>query len=431
MKHTAAELSLKNGAKGLLIHIPDATVMTFDINFRAGEYLVDKSKWEAPHLMEHVLLGANELFPRARDFQAELEKNGAYANASTGSYDITYEAECADFEWDRILGLLLTAISKPLFLQEEFDAEFGNVREELFSRSNNHFRHLNLALRNKYGFCVITDQERLKLMDNVMLSDVQVHYKKTHRAPNMRFVIAGNITRARQEVIEKLLTNIELLEDGYRTSLPDESPKSLENALYIENQSIENLYFYIDTFIRRRITESESYALALANILLTETLHSRIFGQARERGLVYGVSSNYSRLLGSTNLWVGAQVMPKNIEQLFSIIRDEINAMKRGEVSEEELKAAKLYALGRYQRGGQTVATTSNAYSNRYFYEEEVEDYYRIPDKIQSVTQEQLVGAINTVFSEKIKGFGVLGNCGNEFAQKAFKSLDNLWEEVA
>lgn len=427
MKHTVQELSLKNGAKGVLVHIPDATVMTFDINFRAGEYLVEDKKWEAPHLMEHVLLGANELFPRSRDFQAELEKNGAYANASTGSYDITYEAECADFEWDRVLGLFLTAISRPLFLDEEFEAEVGNVREELFSRSNNHFRHLNLALRQKYGFYIKTDQERLTLMDNVSVKDVQEHYKKTHRAPNMRFAIAGNITPARQELIEKVLTNIELSDEGYRTPLPDETPTGLEKPLYIENATIENLYFYIDTFIRRRITDSESFALYLTNILLTETFHSRIFGQAREKGLVYGVSSNYSRLLGSTNMWVGAQVMPKNMNKLFDIITKEITALKQGNIHEDELKAAKLYALGRYQRGGQTVSSTASTYSNRYFYEEEIEDYYKIPDKIQAVTKEQLVGVINAVFSEDIRGFGILGNCGEQFADDAFKGLGKLW----
>jgi predicted Zn-dependent peptidase len=74
MKHTVEEIILTNGAKGLLVHIPDATVMDVYINFRAGEYLVERKKWETPHLMEHVLLGANDEFPRARDFQAEVEK---------------------------------------------------------------------------------------------------------------------------------------------------------------------------------------------------------------------------------------------------------------------------------------------------------------------------------------------------------------------
>ena len=96
--------------------------------------------------MEHVLLGANELIPKARDFQAEFEKNGAYSNASTGVYDITYEAECADFEWERILELMLVAITKPLFLRDEFKAEYGNVKDELTARSNNHFRTLSLTV---------------------------------------------------------------------------------------------------------------------------------------------------------------------------------------------------------------------------------------------------------------------------------------------
>src|SRR5690606_12905099 len=168
--------------------------MTLEIDFRAGEYLVEDAKWEAPHLMEHVLLGANKQFPKARVFQAEFEKNGAYNNASTSSYDITYEAECADFEWERALDLTMMAIAEPLFLEEEFIAEFGNVREELSARSNNHFRHLSLALRETYGFKAKTDNARLEIMDNVTLDDVNDHYKRTHTTSNMRFVIAANIT---------------------------------------------------------------------------------------------------------------------------------------------------------------------------------------------------------------------------------------------
>src|SRR4051812_45447677 len=216
MRHTVQEISLNNGAKGLLVHIPDASVMTFDINFRAGEYLVRPEKWEVPHLMEHVLLGANELHPRARDFQAELEKNGAYSNATTGVYDITYEAECADFEWDRVLGLMLVAITKPLFLDEEFEAEFGNVEEEMAARSNNHFRRLSLEMRKSLGLIAKTDAERLDLMSNVNVDDLRKHYERTHVAPNMRFIIAGNFTPARQGAIQSLLENIDLPKAGKR-----------------------------------------------------------------------------------------------------------------------------------------------------------------------------------------------------------------------
>src|SRR3954466_1177346 len=232
MKHTVSEIELKTGARGLLVHIPGASVMTFDINFRAGEYLVEPDKWEVPHLMEHVLLGANELIPRARDFQAELEKNGAYSNATTSVYDITYEAECADFEWDRVLGLLLVAITRPLFLEEEFKAEFGNVQEEMAARANNHFRRLSLEMRKALGLLVKTDAERLELMSNVTADDVREHYQRTHHSPNMRFVIAGNLTARRREHVINLLENIDLPKGGTRFELPHERPSCLEAPVY-------------------------------------------------------------------------------------------------------------------------------------------------------------------------------------------------------
>src|SRR4029079_6522691 len=180
MKHSVTEIKLKNGAKGLLIHVPGATVVDYEFNFRAGDYLVPREKWEVPHLMEHMLLGANEHIPKARAFNAELEKNGAYCNASTSTYHVTYESECADFEWRRVLELLLVAISKPLFLRDEFKAEYGNVRDERASRSNNHFLHLSAVTRQAYGLISMPDREALKLMRNVRLKDLKEHYLRTH-----------------------------------------------------------------------------------------------------------------------------------------------------------------------------------------------------------------------------------------------------------
>lgn len=427
MKHTVTEVSLSNGVKGLFVHVPDASVMTFEYNFRAGEYLVDPQKWETPHLMEHVLLGANELIPKARLFQAEFEKNGAYCNASTGSYDITYEAECADFEWDRVADLLLTAITKPLFLEEEFAAEFGNVREELTSRGNNHFRHLSLALREAYGFKVMTDQKRVKLMDNVTLSDIFEHYRGTHTTRNLRFVIAGNITPDRQRVLEDLIKNIELEPGTVRMDLPDEMPCALTKPLYIHNDTIDNVYFYIDSFKKARINDAETDALSLINTMLTETLYSRILGTAREHGLVYSMSSGFGQTKQSSNWWFGAQVMPKNAEKLFHIITSELEAVFNAKINDEDVAGAKQYALGRYQRGGQTVSGIASGYSSRYFFDESIEDYYDIPNRIDAVTKDAIVSVSQAMFADNVWGLGCLGNAGEAFVDTLHNQVKPLW----
>lgn len=429
MKHIVSEVSLNNGAKGLLIHVPGASVLTCDINFRAGEYLVDPEKWEVPHLMEHVLLGANELIPRARDFQSVLEQNGAYSNASTGVYDITYDTECADFEWDRVLGLLLVAISRPLFLDDEFKAEFGNVMEEMSSRANQHFRRLSLEMRQAFGLLVKTDTERLELMNNVRIGDVRSHYARTHTTPNLRFVIAGNITKRRRATIDKLFANVELPEEGDRFDLPAEKPTLLQKPVYVPNDTVENLYFYLDTFMNRRMTDSETDALNLANTMLTETLYSKILGTARERGLVYGMNSGLSWTRDVSNWWFGTQVSDKNAPALFDIVVNELTKVLKGDISDEDIESTKQYALGRFQRSAQTVGGTAAGYSSRYFFDDVIEEYERIPERIKAVTKADIVTIARQFFADNLWGFGVLGACGEDFAEQLRQQLAPLWEQ--
>jgi predicted Zn-dependent peptidase len=428
MKHTVSEITLKNGAKGLLVHVPDASVMSFELNFRAGEYLVDEKKWETPHLMEHILLGANKRFPKARLFQAEIEKNGAYSNASTGVYDITYEAECADFEWERILDLLVVSITQPLFLQDEFDAEFGNVREELTARSNNHFRHLSLALRKEYGFMAKTDQQRLDLMQNVLLEDVRTHYKKTHTSRNLRFIIAGNITPRRHDAIVAMLEQVGLPLGTGRLALPNERPNTQAKPLYIHNKTVKNIYFYVDSFMNRRMDEQEGDALGLVNTMLTETLYSKILGTARERGLVYGMSSGFGQTKQASNWWFGAQVSQKNAAALFEIMIKELENVFGGKIAADDIEAAKAYSLGRFQRSAQTVGGTAGGYSGRYFFDEVIEDYYQVPKRIKAITKTSIVDISRSLFADDIWGVGVLSNCDKALVKDLHGQLSELWE---
>ena len=76
-----------------------------------------------------------------------------------------------------------------------------------------------------------------------------------------------------------------------RYDIPSEIPRKLEEPLYIDNETVKNLYFYVDTFILRQMENSEMDALNLLNIMMTETLYSKILGTAREKGLVYHMSS--------------------------------------------------------------------------------------------------------------------------------------------
>jgi predicted Zn-dependent peptidase len=264
-------------------------------------------------------------------------------------------------------------------------------------------------------------------MKNVKLKDIVEHYQATHRTANMRFVIAGNITPGREEALREMLEHVELPK-GRRFALPDERPRKNADPLYIKNATVKNIYFYVDTFANRRLSIEESDALNLANTILVETLHSKILGKARERGLVYDMSSGVNESKLCSAWWFGAQVSPKNAPELFNIVVEELAALMSGELSREEIEAAQAYAIGRFQRGAQTVGGTAVAYSDRYFFDEVVEEYYQIPKRIKAITKANILDAIRALFVENIWGIGLLTRSDEKIVAELQERIAPLWQ---
>jgi len=426
VRHSVAEVELKNGARGLLIDVPGATVTCYEFNFRAGEFLVPRKKWEVPHLMEHVVAaGANQYFPDRRIYQAELSKNGAESNAYTSYYSVSYIGEVADFEWKRVLDLLFKGLTKPLFLQAEFDAEFGNIRDELTSYTNNHFRELSGELSKAFSFKVATDKERLKLMSNALRDDLIDHFKKTHFTNNLRFVIAGSL-RGRRVEVKKQLEDLDLPKGSSRFALPVEKAKNPAKPTFIANETVPNIYMVVSTHHNAVLPIHDDDALGIARIILTETLYSKIFGQARDRGLVYHVSSGHHISSKSTEWFLNTQVLAANAPALCEIILAEIKKVQNGIIDDGDFDNAKQYALGSFQRSFQTVQNVASAYS-RYFFDGYIEDMRSIPERIRSITKADLARAMNLMFAEGIGSVGVLGGTDSSLPQKLNDQLLPLW----
>lgn len=389
MKHTVEEVKLPNGARGLLIDIPGATVMSFQFQFRAGNrYVRDREIYETAHIMEHMAFGANAQFKSEHEYEAEFTKNGAYHNAYTSDLSMVYVADCADFEWDRILALQRVAICQPKFNATELEAEKGNVKSELTGYLNNHNRVLWPKIQQLLGEDVYTFWQRLQTIQAVSLADIREHHKRTHTATNMRFVIAGKL-HGRKAEIKRQLAEWELPE-GERFEVPrDELRRG--NPTLIRRKEASNLTFGWSMTMPRELDDEEVEAMNCLDQILTGTMHSRIYGAARKKGLAYGVFSDTSVGFHDSSWDFGGQVNLETSEALFDIIVREVKHVLDGKITEDELAAAKSYALGRYQMGAQTVAQISNFYTGRYFADGVVKDYEKVPESIRKTTRDLMI----------------------------------------
>lgn len=425
MKHTVEEIRLKNGARGLLIDVPDATVMSFQVQFRAGNrYVLNKDIYETAHIMEHMAFGANEKFRSEHNYEQEFTKNGAYHNAYTSDYSMVYEAICADFEWDRILELQRLAITTPRFNADELEAEKGNVRSELTGYLNNHNRVMWPRIQQALGEDILTYNQRLKTIANIELKDIKNHHKRTHTLKNMRFVVAGKMAGRKAAIKEHL--EAWQLETGERFVIPRDEPRRA-NPVLVKRKEATNLTFGWSMMIPRELSDEEVTAMNALNHILTGTMSSRIFGAARKKGLAYGIFSDTSIGFYDSAWDFGGQVNVETAEKLFDIIVRELKKVLAGSISEEDLESVKSYSLGRYQMGAQTVGQVSNFYVGRYFADDFVRDYAAVPDSILAVTPDQLIETARQFFVSNTWTLAAVTSEEKELLTKLYDKLDKLF----
>lgn len=392
MNHNVEEVKLKNGARGLLIDIPGATVMSMQFHFRAGNrYAKDSSIEQVAHIMEHMAFGANARFRSESAFEAEFTKNGAYHNAYTSDLSMVYEADCADFEWDRILELQKLSICQPRFNEKELEAEKGNVRGELTNYLNDHNRILWPRIQQLLGEDVLTYRQCLATIPNVSLNDVKEHHKRTHTTKNMRFVIAGKL-KGRKRAIIRELEGFELPE-GERFEIPRDELHGATPTV-IRRKDASNLTFGWTMTIPERLSDEEMDAMYNLNHILTGTATSRIYGKARSRGLAYHVGAYVSAGFHDSAWDITGQVNHDTAEDLFALAAREFKAVLEGKLKDEEIEAAKSFSLGRYQMGAQTVSQISGFYTNRYFADDFIKDYSKVPESINKVTREKIMATV-------------------------------------
>ena len=427
MEYEASEIVLKGGARGLIVNIPSAQVMSLQFHFRAGSRFVEdyKSKWETAHIMEHMAFGANNGYSSAHAFDMEFTRNGAYHNAWTSDTAMCYVAECADFEWDRILELQRNAICEPQFIRSEFNGEFGNVKSELTGYLSHPNRVLWPKISQEIGEDTFTYKERLELMDKIRLSDIKNHYTKTHTKGNMRFILAGNFD-GRLMRVKEILESFNLPE-GDRLPIPVDELHAFK-PFAIRRKDVPNITFGWTMNLPRRVSDSEAQAMSMLNHILNGTLHSRIQGEARKRGLVYGIWSETSAYEHNSSWDFGAEVNEEKIGELFNVITNEITKVKNGDISDKELDEAKSYALGRLQIGIQTTGQLNQWLGDTYFLDGRVEDFAEQPDKIMAVSRKEIVEVVNEFIDTKCWGIGVYGNTNKALADKLHEELGAVYK---
>jgi len=246
-------------------------------------------------------------------------------------------------------------------LNEEYTKqEKENVKQIIEAKKDNKaryalFRCVEEMFKDKpeglYKYGYVED------LENINAKNLYEYYKDLIDTCKIDIFVSGNLENTNTEQLAEYSENIEQLveQDENISKLKEREPKfninkPEEKAPIQEANNVEEkldvtqgkLVIGYDVEASKEDIENEKfrYIGMLYNAILGGTATSKLFQNVREKAsLAYTASSSFSYYTG--NIFINAGIEIENFEKATDIIKEQIEAMKQGEFSEEDIENAK------------------------------------------------------------------------------------------
>ena len=167
----------------------------------------------------------------------------------------------------------------------------------------------------------------------------------------------------------------------------------------------------VSNLINNPLSNPDYHALAIANQILGGGAESKLFMNLREKhGFTYGSYSNVGNGRFQTQFSSSAQVRSEKADSAVAEILNEINNMREGKITAEELNNAKAKYNGSFALGMEDPERTAS-YASNILINNLPKDYYRtFLQKINAVTVEDVQRVSKKYFEKNNSRIVIVGN---------------------
>ena len=236
------------------------------------------------------------------------------------------------------------------FNEEYTNQEKENVKQIIEAKKDNKaryalFRCVEEMFKDKpeglYKYGYVED------LENIDAKNLYEYYKELIDTCKIDIFVSGKLENTNiEQLIEQdsNLSNLKEREPKFNINRPEEK-KPKQEANNIEEKldvTQGKLVIGYDVEASKEEIENEKfrYIGMLYNAILGGTATSKLFQNVREKAsLAYTASSSFSYYTG--NIFINAGIEIENFEKARDIIKEQMEAMKQGDFSEEDIENAK------------------------------------------------------------------------------------------
>ncbi len=244
---------------------------------------------------------------------------------------------------------LLEIVFNPYIENESFKEEYvkqekNNIKQRIQGKIDNKARYAldrcieEMYKNQPYGLYKFGYIEDLEKIDG---KNAYEYYKKLINSCKIDIFVSGMVDENIDNIIESNDNIKKLVDRKPDYVLPDLGGKERKDKENIVTESMEvtqgKLLLGLDVDIDK---EELKYDTLIYNSILGGSANSKMFQNVREKAnLAYVASSSYMRQ--KNNIFVNCGIEIGNYEKALELIKEQIEEMKKGEFTEEEIENAK------------------------------------------------------------------------------------------
>ncbi|MFH1846700.1 MAG: pitrilysin family protein [Candidatus Omnitrophota bacterium] len=391
---------LDNGASVICAYMPESPLVSIQIRVLSG--LSNEGKYAGTgisHFLEHLIFkGTNDFGPlEVRDRIKEL---GGTINGSTGMDSAEYHIVVPNANFAAALNLIVDMVMEPVFTEESMGIERDVILKEISLRNDDPMTMRMQALFSEaynshiYKEPIIGDEERFKKLTS---EDIRTYHSSVYTPEKMVIAVSGGIQPEKAiETARKKLSKYKRGQERFVTIYKE--PEQKLEKLYRFSADVILGYMAIG-FHSTDIYSPDMYAGDVLSLLLGAGQGSRLYKSlVKDKQLFYTVSSSnytpkYPGLFVVTAIGDPDKLIEAR-EEIFSVIED----LKKGRISEDEMKKAKNMVISSYLHAHErslsvasSITSSNLLIGDPAFFEKYVKEIKKIgPEEIKKIAEKYL-----------------------------------------
>lgn len=401
MKHTLK--TFPNGLRALSVKDKDSLSATILILVNTGSRFENDDEAGIAHFVEHTIFKGTEKRPDVYKIGMEVESLGAKMNAFT-SYDYTgYYIKCPKEKFEEAFEILSDMFLNSLFRQKDIDKEKGVILEELrmyedqpMDKVYSVFGQL-LFGEHPLGRDILGTE---KTVSNLAQSAFKEFISKYYNAKNTVISVAGGVEEKKVfDLVEKYFGKFDtgIANEVVQKFVPDGIQRQKISNV---KKEISQSHLLLGAFVPGRVETEKKYRIKLANTILGRGFSSRLFQEIRERqGLAYYVYSDVTRFEEIGDIKIAMGVENSKAQSAVDGVLKQLEVMKKGTFSDEEIVRAKNYSIGSLSLDLESTNQVALWYGSQLLLENKIEEVAQVKDLIQNVNKDTIVSICNEVLN--------------------------------